>query len=161
MRKGRGYGTGGGAICKGWGQTKGGATTQSLITKSVMGHATSKGVGLYEHKGAGSGQCVGGAWALRGGAGWGGAHLAEGELAVVGGVAGVADQHLPVVLDPARPAQHVVDARGHLVPLVVVPGPAGPPGARGWAPRAGGGTGLGVGGSPTRGAGGLTWVTEH
>lgn len=54
----------------------------------------------------------------------GGAHLAEGDLAVVGGVPRVADQHLAVVLDPARAAEHVVDAGGDLVPLEVVPRPA-------------------------------------
>lgn len=78
-------------------------------------------------------------------------HLAEGDLAVVGSVPRVADQHLAVVLDPARAAQHVVDARGHLVPLEVVPGPAG---ARG---QDGDGDGGSAGGEAPPGAGVSPW----
>lgn len=51
------------------------------------------------------------------------AYFAEGELAVVGAVLRVPDQHLSIMLDPALAAQDVVDAGGHLIPFVVVPEP--------------------------------------
>lgn len=47
-------------------------------------------------------------------------HLNKGEFADVGSVAGVSDRDLAVMFDPSPPAQNVVDARRHLVPLIVI-----------------------------------------
>lgn len=50
-------------------------------------------------------------------------YLAEGDLAVVGAISRVPDQHLAVVLDPALPTQDIVDAGSHFVPFIVIPKP--------------------------------------
>lgn len=47
-------------------------------------------------------------------------HLHKSDFAVTDITAAVPDGDLPVVLDPALSAQNVVDARCHLVPLIVV-----------------------------------------
>lgn len=51
------------------------------------------------------------------------AYFAECELAVVGAVRRVPNQHLTIMFNPALATQDVVDAGGHLVPFIVVPEP--------------------------------------
>lgn len=48
-------------------------------------------------------------------------HLHKSDFAVTSITGAIPDGDLPVVLDPALSAQNVVDARCHLVPLIVVP----------------------------------------
>lgn len=47
-------------------------------------------------------------------------YLNKGELADAGGVASAFDRDLSVMLNPPSPAQDVVHARRHLVPLIVI-----------------------------------------
>lgn len=47
-------------------------------------------------------------------------HLNKGDLALTDVAAAVPDGDLAVVLDPALPAENVVDAGRHLVPLIMV-----------------------------------------
>ncbi len=47
-------------------------------------------------------------------------YLNKGEFADAVNVAGVSDRDLAVMFDPSPPAQNVVDARRHLVPLIVI-----------------------------------------